>query len=143
MTVVHGSIEDAAEFPLPMDLVFKSVCKAVRRLSGMNVKKKNPVEGLIVVRAAFSFWQDYETIFIRLVEVAPGLTRMGVTVPPPDSVTGGFRGPFRSDYIFRPGYAAVANVTGIGTEVTKDSFPSRTREIIDKIINKTAEILGA
>jgi hypothetical protein len=138
----HSSVEIAAEFSQPADVVFKAVCKAVRRLSGMNIKHKNREDRLIVVRAAFSFWQDYETVAMKLTEVAPGRTRLTITVPPPKSVTGNWRGPYRSDYVFRPVIAVLARASVIGEDMTRDSFPSRTREIVEKIVDKTSVILG-
>lgn len=71
-----------SEFPLPKELVYSAMCKAIPTIKGMKIKSADKLQGRIMVKAGVSLFSWGENIPIQLISVNENLTKVQITSSP-------------------------------------------------------------
>ena len=69
-------------FPLPENLVFQALRKAIPTIKGMAIESADPLLGRVVVKTGVSMFSWGENIPIQLQEVGPNQTKVQITSSP-------------------------------------------------------------
>lgn len=71
-----------SEFPLPKELVYTAMCKAIPTIKGMKIESADKLQGRIIVKAGVSLYSWGENIPIQLISVNENLTKVQITSSP-------------------------------------------------------------
>jgi uncharacterized integral membrane protein len=71
-----------SEFPLPKELVYSAMCRAIPTIKGMKIKSADKLQGRIMVKAGVSLFSWGENIPIQLISVNENLTKVQITSSP-------------------------------------------------------------
>jgi len=71
-----------SEFPLPKELVYSAMCRAIPSIKGMKIESADKLQGRIMVKAGVSLFSWGENIPIQLISVNENLTKVQITSSP-------------------------------------------------------------
>ncbi len=105
---------EESEFPLPKEVVYYAICKAIPTIKGMEIKNSDKLQGRISVRVSISLFSWGEYITIQLISINEKLTKVQINSAPKHGI-----------------------VLGTALDMEKN------RKNIEEILNKTSKILSS
>ena len=105
---------EESEFPLPKEVVYSAICKAIPTIKGMEIKNSDELQGRISVRVSISLFSWGEYITIQLISINKNLTKVQINSAPKHGI-----------------------VLGTALDMEKN------RKNIEEILNKTSKIISS